>query len=146
MRISFDLDDTLILGNNIPQKDKKRKLIIGEHLRDGAIELLKMLNKNHELFIYTTSYRSPILVKLAFRLKGIKIKTVINESIHRRILKEYNFEILPSKYPPHFNIDIHIDDSLEVIEEGKKYGFEVIQISPSEKNWSNRILKTIKML
>jgi hypothetical protein len=146
MRISFDLDDTLILKKEQFQKDKKRKLINGEYLRVGAIELLRNLNKEHEIIIYTTSYRSPLITKLAFWLKNIKITQVINNSLHLKKISNYNFGVIPSKYPPQFDIDIHVDDSLGVFEEGKKFGFKVIHVNPEESEWSNNILKIINKL
>ena len=141
MRISFDIDDTLILYNR--QDSPSNKLLDGEYLRDGTILLLKELSKKHELWIYTTSFRSPFLVKFYFWLKGVKIKRVINQDIHNKILKEYNFARVPSKLPSHFNIDIHIDDLNGVVEEGKIFGFNVIQVTPDQKDWKEVILEKV---
>ena len=142
MRISFDIDDTLILYDNLGYTSDK--LLNGEYLREGAIFLLKELAKNHEIWIYTTSFRNPFLIKFYFWLKGVHIRKVINQDIHNKILIEYNFDKIPSKLPSHFDIDIHIDDSIGVVEEGKIFGFKVIHIKPNQENWKEFMLNKIE--
>jgi FMN phosphatase YigB (HAD superfamily) len=146
MRISFDLDDTLIMSKVNSHKNRKRKLVTGEYLRDGAIELLKDLCKQHEVVIYTTSYRSSFVTKIAFLLKKIRIKQVINNSLHLKAVRNNNFVIVPSKFPPQFGIDVHIDDSFGVVEEGEKLGFKVIYVDPEDSSWGANILKGIQKL
>ena len=142
MKISFDIDDTLILYDKL--ESNSDKLLNGEYLRDGTIFLLKELAKKHELWIYTTSFRTPLLLKFYFWLKGVKIKRVINQNIHNKILIEYNFSRMPSKLPSHFDIDVHIDDSYGVVKEGELFGFNVIQVTPNQENWKEIILKEIE--
>jgi len=144
MRISFDLDDTLILYDENRHNIIHDKLFNGESLRHGTIPLLKKLSKKHELWIYTTSLRSPFLIKFFFLLKGVRIQKVINQTIHNDILKAYHFPQNPSKLPSHFQIDVHIDDSPGVVEEGKKFGFHVIHVTPQDENWSDFIEQQIK--
>ncbi|MFK5976516.1 MAG: hypothetical protein QM493_08420 [Sulfurovum sp.] len=143
MKISFDIDDTLILYNKGDYASDR--LLNGEYLRDGTIFLLKELAKKHELWIYTSSFRTPFLLKFYFWLKGVKIKRVINQDIHNKILKEYNFSTVPSKLPSHFDIDVHIDDSDGVVQEGEIFGFNVIQVRPSQENWKEIILDSIEV-
>ena len=150
MRIAFDLDDTLI-----PLNRRERTLewlsfpfsfFFKEGLRPGTKELLRrLLNERHELWIYTTSYRSPMYLKCWFGLMGIKISGIVNQGIHRRIVPH-----LPlaghsaSKYPPAFDIDVLVDDSLGVAEEGRRYGFAVIRIDPEDPEWTLKVLKSIE--
>ena len=50
----------------------------------------------------------------------------------------------PSKYPPAFGIDLHVDDSEGVAEEGKLHRFEVVVVSPYDEDWVARVLKAIQ--
>jgi len=140
MQISFDLDDTLILYDD---PSSNEKLLSGEILREGTTSLLQELAKEHELWIYTTSFRSPWRTKFYFWLKGIKIHRVINQNIHDEIMKGYSFPRTPSKLPSHFGIDIHIDDADGVVVEGREFGFDVIQVRPNQENWIKIILQQI---
>lgn len=47
---------------------------------------------------------------------------VVNSDIHRRSDKPRFQKQLPSKFPPSFGIDLHIDDSEGVKMEGKEHG------------------------
>ena len=74
MRISFDLDDTLIMS--AAGESEKQNLfcrIAGfEPLRKGAVRLIKQLKgEKHEVFVYTTSYRKPTYVRTLFAGYGI---------------------------------------------------------------------------
>lgn len=51
-----------------------------------------------------------------------------------------------SKFPPEFDIDVHIDDSLGVEMEGKKFGFKTIIVSANDENWVNKILEKIDIV
>src|SRR5262245_25677067 len=79
MRISFDLDDTLICyGAGIPCEPRppwyKRVLTTGEPLRYGARALMGALrSRGCELWVYTTSHRRPRSVKLWLRSYGVRV-------------------------------------------------------------------------
>lgn len=144
MRISFDIDDTLIFYEK--SKNGKDKLLNGEYLREGTLELLKELQEKHELWIYTTSFRNPYLLKFSFFLKGIKITRVINQNEHMKLTKILNPDSLPTKLPSHFGIDLHIDDSKGVLIEGQKHGFNVLRIDPDDQKWLASIRNRIDTL
>ena len=79
MRISFDLDHTLVPYDKKGRAEADCKLLLsGDLMRKGTIQLLKTLQKDHELWIYTSSFRGPMALKFSFWLKGISIKKVIN--------------------------------------------------------------------
>ena len=142
MKISFDIDDTLILYDSKKKENNNCRLLNGEILRYGTINLLKELEKEHELWIYTTSFRSPWVLKLCFWLKGVKIKKVVNQNLHSKIIKSKN--ISATKLPSYFGIDLHVDDSLGVVEEGKKFGFDVIVIDPNDEEWTVKVKEEIQ--
>jgi hypothetical protein len=144
MKISFDIDDTLIFYDK--SKNGSQKLLNGESLRKGTIDLLKDLQNNHELWVYTTSLRTPWLLKLSFLLKGIKIERVINQTEHMKLCKSLNISNIPTKYPSKYGIDLHIDDSEGVVMEGEKYGFRVLRVDPEDLNWTTTIKNEIEKL
>ncbi|MBF4483321.1 hypothetical protein [Flavobacterium sp. CSZ] len=143
MILSFDLDDTLISNKFELEKTNFLQRILGiECLRKGTIDLFKELKKQkHQIYIYTTSHRSESRIKWMFYSYGIAVDYVINQQKHQQKLRNTN--IYSSKFPTVFNIDIHVDDSMGVEAEGKKYGFKTIIISETDKNWTQTILKKI---
>ena len=143
MIISFDLDDTLISNKfDIEKIYLFHKLFKIEKLRKGTIDLSKELKKqNHKVYIYTTSYRSIRRIKWMFYFYGLSVDYIINQQKHLRNIKKFDFN--SSKFPPMFEIDIHIDDSQGVKIEGEKYGFRTIIISEFDENWTQTILKSI---
>lgn len=142
MTISFDLDDTLIPGTKIFPVEKLnwfQKILGVEPIRAGSIELMKLLkSQGHSICIYTTSFRNPLSIRMAFRSYGVPLHQVINQKKHNMTLKERRN--ICSKYPPAFGIDLHIDDSLGVGLEGVKFKFKVIIIDESDPSW---VLKSI---
>ena len=69
---------------------------------------------------------------------------MINETINRKQLQVKNISC--SKYPPAFEIDLHIDDSKGVAIEAARHNFTVIQVSKEDSYWTQTILKTLKSL
>ncbi len=137
MRISFDIDDTIIFYDK--EKNGKDRLLNGEYLRDGTIALFKELQKEHELFLYTASLRSPWLLKLSFWMKGVKLSGVINQDEHDRLRKELRLNNFPTKYPSKFGIDLHVDNSKGVVLEGQRFGFKVLRIDEEGENWCETV-------
>ncbi|MEM9538221.1 MAG: hypothetical protein AAGA60_01780 [Cyanobacteria bacterium P01_E01_bin.42] len=146
MRISFDLDDLLICDRALTLYEREpffllRYSIAREPLRLGTAQLIKTLQKyDCEVWIYTTSYHSPLAIRLWLCCYGISIQGIINQTIHE---KYFQNNAAPSKHPRAFGIDLHIDDSSGVKLEGEKYGFEVLVISPEDRDWGDRVLNTV---
>ncbi|MBD2181116.1 hypothetical protein H6S82_16765 [Planktothrix sp. FACHB-1355] len=151
MRISFDLDDTLICHQGCVQREPNRvpfflKPWINEPLRLGTRELMQKLKQyGCEVWIYTTSYRSPFYVRLWLFCYGIHVAKVINQATYHAYLRRNPSNSTLSKNPKIFGIDLHVDDSEGVRLEGEKYGFEVVVISPEDRNWTERVLKAIAL-
>lgn len=143
MIISFDLDDTLISNKFELEKTNFFQRLFGiESIRKGTIDLFKELKKQkHQIYIYTTSYRSESRIKWTFYSYGVSVDFVINQQKHKKRLRKTN--VYSSKFPPAFNIDIHIDDSVGVEIEGRKYGFKTIIISETDHNFTQTILSKI---
>jgi hypothetical protein len=62
------------------------------------------------------------------------------------MIREYSFQPIPSKYPKHFGIDLHIDDSLGVLAEGKRLGFEVLWVDARDPQWVETVRSGIASL
>ena len=147
MRISFDLDDTIISTVKFPLEKESfwSKIIRAERIRSGTIKLFKELRtQNHQIYVYTTSYRSKVKIKLMFLCYRIPVDFVINQYLHEKRVRKNGKSV--SKFPPEFDIDIHIDDSLGVEMEGKKFGFKTIIVSANNENWVNEILEKIDIV
>jgi hypothetical protein len=144
MIISFDLDDTLIPTTfkfKVESQNILQRIFKIEKIRKGSLELFEELKRRKiKVYIYTTSYRSKKRIKIMFLSYGINIKTIINQQEHNKSVK-----IPSSKYPPKFDIDIHIDDSIGVQIEGEKYNFNTIIISKENENWHKEIINKIEL-
>lgn len=76
------------------------------------------------------------------RLYGLYVDGIVNDAVHRRRVRSGDLSRLPSKWPPAFGIDLHIDDSEGVALEGRQLGFKVLVIRPDDANWVQSVLST----
>lgn len=145
MRISFDVDDTLVCGPGVPNEECPswwRRWLHDEPVRSGTKALFgELAARRHELWIYTTSYRSPRYLRGCLGAFGVRISGVVNQARHERTIGRRG----PSKYPPAFGIDLHVDDSEGVAEEGRRHGFEVVVVSPDDLHWAARVLEAVDL-
>lgn len=150
--VSFDLDDTLTSHCKKVPTEKcpfpnfiKRWLC--EPLRCGTKRLFRELRQlDCSVWIYTSSGRSSAYIKRWFLLHGIRIDGVVNRNRHCHISNQHHLLRLPSKFPPAFGIDLHIDDSEGVKMEGDEYGFRVVVINPYDEQWVEKVLDAVTML
>lgn len=103
----------------------------------------QLRQRDCSIWIYTSSGRTAFRIRLWLLLHGIRIDGVVNEERHRRELARYRFSRLPSKYPPAFGIDLHVDDSEGVQMEGEEHGFRVVVVHPDDENWTERVLDAV---
>ena len=143
MRISFDIDDTLVCLPTVPTEQYIpwwHRWRYTEPLRRGTKALLEALvQRRCRIWIYTTSYRSPRYLKGWFRSFGIAIEGVVNQAWHEQRVGTRG----PSKYPPAFGIDLHVDDSAGVAMEGEDHQFAVVVVSPEDPGWAARVLAAV---
>lgn len=141
MRVSFDLDDTLIcIDPAVPREPMRFRWILGlffrEPLRSRTRELIKELKgRGCRVNIYTTSYRSPRMVRLWLLAYGITVDRVITQAEHDALRGDY-----PSKYPPAFGFDLHIDNERGVGMEGAQHGYAVVVVAPEDADWTRKVL------
>lgn len=146
MRISFDLDDTLICYSpDVPPEPSSIPLWWRwrehEPLRLGAVSLLRELGEKHELWIYTTSNREPKQVKRWLGFYGIKIGSVVNADFHARVVRSREW----SKLPSHFGIALHVDDE-DFADLGARFGFKWFVVSPADLDWADKVRGAVARL
>jgi hypothetical protein len=151
MRLSFDLDDTLILSDKESCYEEQLKfpwyIMFKERLRQGTISLCNGLNLlGYDICVYTTSDRSISYIKKLFNLYGIKLSTIVNQKIHEKIVQGNRREIMPSKVPSKFGIDLHIDDDISVKQNGVQHGFNVLIVNKNDKKWDEKVLAEAKRI
>ena len=152
MRLSFDLDDTLICYQPEVPREPNRVLFflrpwINEPLREGTCELFQELRKRGvEIEICTSSYRSPRLIRLLLACYGLRVGRIITQDTYEAYLRQHPQNYPPSKNPRAFGIDFHVDDSEGVRQEGKRFGFDTVVVSPEDKDWCQRILEAIDQI
>jgi hypothetical protein len=147
MRISFDLDDTLIcFQDGVPQEPRLpwylRSLVVDEPLRLGTVDLTRELRqRGWEVWIYTTSNRRASRVRRWLRFHGVRIDGFVNQNIHNAHLQRVQPHRPPSKNPAAFGIDLHVDDSEGVRIEGEQHGFHVVVVTPDDMAWADKVLQ-----
>lgn len=151
MIISFDLDDTLFVSDKNFKTEPPLKfpmcIIYKERLRAETISLMKYIcRQNIKLWIYTTSYRSERYIRELFRCYGIKLDNVINGEKHKKEVQADRAEEMPSKYSSKYRIDLHIDDDISVLQNGKIYGFHVFLVGQQDDGWVKKIIKEIERI
>ena len=104
----------------------------------------ELVRHGHDVWIYTTSERSSLYIKLWFRAMGIRLGGVVNQTVHDRAVRRAGLTAgYPSKYPPAFGISLHVDDSYGVAVEGARYGYEVVVVSPEDPDWTIRVRQAV---
>jgi hypothetical protein len=142
MRIAFDLDGTLIPTPGSAMRTERlgplARLVSREPIRAGAPRLLDGLcQRGHRLWLYTTSLRSPMRLRLWFGAFGVRLDGVVNQVRHAAVVS--GERLASSKYPPAFGIQLLVDDSLGVEIEGRRLGFSVVRIEPHDAAWCARV-------
>jgi hypothetical protein len=148
MRISFDIDDTLVCYQpDTPCEPQRVPWLLRpwfrEPLRLGTGELMRRLVRDGwEIAVYTTSYRSPAYLRWFLRFHGVRVGVVVNQAIHERVVGRHG----PSKWPSRFGIDLHVDDSEGVAIEGRQHGFSVVVVRPDDADWAEAVLEAARGL
>jgi hypothetical protein len=149
LRISFDIDDTLAcqLGHCAVEQSRLPAVIhrwLGEPLRIGTRELTRELRRRGcSVWIYTSSGRTPAYIRRWLLLYGVRVDGVVNSVRHGHALIAHGFAHSPSKFPPAFDIDLHVDDSEGVRIEGSAHGFRVVVVRPDDANWAQNVLDAV---
>jgi hypothetical protein len=149
MRVSFDLDDTLICYQQGVPREPSRipfflKPWLNEPLRQGTRALITELKaQGCDVWVCTSSSRSPFLVRVWLALYGVWINNVVTQETYVAYLKRFPDSKPPSKNPRVFGIELHIDDSEGVKREGELYGFDVLVIAHDDEQWAERVLQTV---
>ncbi|QPN43279.1 hypothetical protein I5S86_17120 [Priestia aryabhattai] len=145
IRISFDIDDTLacLPEHSAAEHSKLPACIhrwLGEPLRSGTRSLFRDLRRQGcSIWIYTSSGRTPSYIRRWLMLYGLHVDGVVNSDRHQHAVTEQGLANPPSKFPPAFAIDLHVDDSEGVGMEGDDHGFRVAVVCPQDENWAKKV-------
>ena len=148
MIVSFDLDDTLFVAEPAfklePALPFPFRMIFRERLRLGAVAMLQSIRaQGIALWIYTTSERPEWYIRGLFRCYGIRLDGVVNGVRHAREVQAGHSEPMPSKYPPRYQIALHVDDDISVVQNGASLGFHVFQVGAQDDAWTEKLQKEI---
>ena len=149
IRISFDIDDTLAcqLHHCAVEHSRLPACVhrwLGEPLRMGTRSLTRELRRQGcSIWVYTSSGRAPSYIRRWLLLYGIRVDGVVNSALHSRALTAHGLLNSPSKFPPAFDIDLHVDDSEGVRLEGHDHGFRVVVVKPEDESWALRVLDAV---
>lgn len=152
IRISFDIDDTLACQLHHCEVEQSRLPAcihrwLGEPLRRGTRSLIRELRRQDcSIWVYTSSGRTPSYIRRWLLLYGIRVDGVVNSVLHNRALTVHGLENSPSKYPPAFDIDLHVDDSEGVQLEGDDHGFRVVVVHPEDEGWAQKVLEAVAVV
>ncbi|MEM7352054.1 MAG: hypothetical protein AAF657_14735 [Acidobacteriota bacterium] len=146
--VSFDIDDTLVPGTPAPfalETSLGQRILarlFREGLRLGTIQLFHELRRRgHGVALYTTSHRSRWWLRVRFLLSGVPLVKIVNGDTHRRAVEHLSAP--PSKLPSLFGIDLHVDDSVGVLQEGATHGFAVLHVGAHDSEWTSRVLEAV---
>lgn len=135
-RVAFDLDGTLIpetFAFPIEAPAWPFSWLAPEPLRLGAPRLLRDLRRSGwEVWVYTTSLRSPRSIRWLFRCHGVRLDGVVNRRVHERTP---GCPRRCSKYPPAFGIALLVDNDAGVAIEGERRGFRTLIVGPEDPGW-----------
>lgn len=145
MRISFDLDDTIILRdgrgalNELPLP-KPAGVLYHERLRLGIVALCGRLRSDGwQVCVYTASVRPQWYIRGLFAQYGIPLDLIVNRCEHEKTVRCGWRHKAPKKLPVMFNIDLHVDDDPRVHRYGEQYGFPVVLLEPTDAGWAERV-------
>jgi hypothetical protein len=149
--IAFDLDDTLIpCLEGFPTETLGfwARRLGAERLRLGTPTLIRtLIFQGWDVWVYTTSFRSPFAIRCLFLAHGIRLRGIVNQARHHRVVtRSGQPDQVCSKYPPAFGIDVLVDESEGVAIEARRFGFSVIRVLPDDPRWADRLLDDLDLL
>jgi hypothetical protein len=96
--------------------------------------MLSLRDADHELWVYTSSYRHPWRVRALFAAHGVGLDGVINQARHDRRGRS-----APLKAPATFGIGALVDDSQAVAEQCAGSSCVVINVRPDDEGWAEYV-------
>ncbi|HAS46809.1 MAG TPA: hypothetical protein DCS93_40365 [Microscillaceae bacterium] len=150
MKIAFDLDGTLVRESHpFPLENQViYENLTSENMREGTVSIWQQLRAaNHELWVYTFSYRQVDVIESLFQKYGLTIDGAVNYQIHEETLRTSQSNFTGYwKYPPLFGFDLLIDNMEEIAREGEVHGFEVLWLQENDPDWVQKVLDKVYLL
>ncbi len=151
VKISFDLDDTIILRETSPLIEpplpKPAGLLYHERLRLGVVALCARLqDAGWQVCVYTQSVRPKWYIRGLFARYGIPLVLIVNRCEHEKSVQWDKHKEKPKKLPIKFGIDLHVDDDERVSGYGERYGFPVVLLDPRDAGWADKVWQRAEQL
>lgn len=114
----------------------------------GMERLVRQLDEmGVDICIYTTSARPLWYIRRLLKSYGVRPSLIVNQAIHDRAIANLAIKgPKPTKIPTLFGIDLHVDDSLGVSMEGKRFNFQVLVVNPDDENWDEKVIEAVEKL
>lgn len=150
MRISFDLDDTLICyQDDVPREAPLPWYLAiwggNAPLRRGTRDLfLDLQSRSHEVWIYTTSSRTPWQIQAWLWAHGATIRGgIINRDRYEARMRRAHPDRAPGGYPLVFQIDLHVVDAegTRLTEGGA--GFRTLVLQRGDPDWARTVREEV---
>ena len=90
--------------------------------------------QNHEIWIYTNSYRGRVSLKAWFEECGMPVDAVIDQIIHDQKRSEKDQRCTLEKKLEWFGIDLHFDDLDELAEQ-----VHICKIDSLDSSWTDTV-------
>lgn len=148
MRISFDLDDTVICHQPEIVNEPNRVPLwlrwwLNEPLRYGTTTLFQQLRlEGHSIGVYTTSYRSKHYIRSLFRCYQLSLDFIITQHDHEKKFKD-RLDKVASKMPQCYGIDFHVDDDKALMSNAANFGYHMVRVKEADPSYAQTVLSAV---
>lgn len=151
MRISFELEEVLLVDPAVQEAEDSLPFplnrLFPERLRRGTPALFSALQQaGDEVWIYTATYRTETWIRAFLRHYGVWPDQVVSGYRHDEEVQPKTPKRILRKEPGHYAIRLHVDTEGAEVLASAEDGVRVLTVSPTEKNWTERILAEAKTI
>lgn len=113
-----------------------------DSLREGSRDLFRRLQqRQHELWVYTSSYRSRWYVRALLRAYGARLGGVVNGHEHDALVQREGLAERWGKHPLRFGIELLVENSPTVAQQVRAQGGAVLLVDPDDARWTESVLR-----
>ena len=147
--ISFDLDGVLFTAHHESNRDVEGAIPYVSNqgailpVRPGTTEMMSsLLAPGWEVAFYTASFRSRSSLLEWSTRQGWPVSLVINRQLHEQKCADLGLSpaMVDRKIPCWFGIDLHVDDSMEIVAQIRRAGGHAHWVDPADPEWTTGVL------